>query len=155
MLMVHYFDAAEVLNVFALKLKIEFDAAISITILTPLLSNKWMLSWTELLKNERFFPAVPTVSSGRELFEFLLNNQVEPPSNLAFFYRQLKEGGRLSASGSFAGGYHCKAYIASLLTSEHDVKDFKEGLDMPDIEWICQIDEVLENFMAGHFSCIT
>ena len=96
---------------------------------------------------ERFFPALPAVSSGRELIEFLnLNNQVEPPSNLAFFYQQLKEGGCLSASGrSFAGGYHCKAYIASLLTSsERDVKDFKEGLDMPDIEGICQID-------AGNF----
>ena len=95
------------------------------------------------------------VSSGRELIEFL-NNQVEPPSNLAFFYQQLKEGGCLSSSGSFAGGYHCEAYIASFLTSsEHDVKYFKEGLDMPDIEGICQIDEVLENFKAGHFSCIT
>ena len=155
MLMVHYFDAAEVLDDFALKLKNTSDAAISITILTPPLSNKRMLSWTKLLKNERFFPAVPMVSSGRELFEFL-NNQVEPPSNLTFFYRQLKEGGRLSASGSFAGRYHCEAYIASLLTSsECDVKDFKEGLDMPDIEGICQIDEVLENFKAGHFSCIT
>ena len=98
---------------------------------------------------------LPAVSSGRELIEFL-NNQVEPLSNLTFFYQQLKEGGHLSASGSFAGGYHCKAYIASLLTSlERDVKNFKEGLDMPDIEGICQIDEVLENFKAGHFSCIT
>ena len=107
---------------------------------------------------ERFFPVLPVVSSGRELIEFLnLNNQVEPPSNLAFFYQQLKEGGCLSASGrSFAGGYHCEAYIASLLTSlERDVKDFKEGLDTPDIEGICRIDEVLENFKAGHFSCIT
>ena len=96
------------------------------------------------------------VSSGRELIEFL-NNQVEPLSNFAFFYQQLKEGGCLSASGrSFAGGYYCEAYIASLLTSsEHDVKNFKEGLDTPDIEGICQIDEVLENFKAGHFSCIT
>ena len=152
MLMIHYFDAAEVLGDFASKLKIEPNAAISITILTPLLSNKWMLPWTELLKNESLFPALPAVSSGRELIEFL-NNQVEPPSNLTFFYQELKEGGRLSASGrGFAGGYHCEAYIASLLTSsEHDVKDFKEGLDMPDIEGICQIDEVLEIFKASHF----
>ena len=114
-----------------------------------------MLPWTKLLENKRLFPALPAVSSGRELIEFL-NNQVEPLSNLAFFYQQLKEGGRLSASGSFAGRYHCEAYIASLLTSsEHDVKDFKEGLDTPDIEGICQIDEVLEIFKAGHFSCIT
>ena len=107
---------------------------------------------------EHFFPVLPAVSSGRELIEFLnLNNQVEPPSNLAFFYQQLKEGGRLSASGrSFAGGYHCEAYIVSLLTSsERDVKDFKEGLDTPDIKGICQIDEVLEIFKASHFSCIT
>ena len=49
----------------------------------------------------------------------------------------------------FAGVYHCKAYIASLLTSsECDVKDFKEGLDT---EGICQIDVVLENFKASHF----
>ena len=114
-----------------------------------------MLPWTELLKNEHFFPVVPAVSSGRDLIEFL-NNQVEPLSNLTFFYWQLKEGGHLSASGSFAGGYHCEAYIASLPTSsKRDVKDFKEGLDTPDIEGICQIDEVLENFKAGHFSCIT
>ena len=38
MLMIHYFDAAEVLGDFASKLKIEPDAAISITILTPPLS---------------------------------------------------------------------------------------------------------------------
>ena len=56
MLMVHYFDAAEVLNVFASKLKIESDAAISITILTPPLSNKRMLSWTELLKKRALLP---------------------------------------------------------------------------------------------------
>ena len=155
MLMIHYFDAAEVLGDFASKLKIEPDTAISITILTPPLSNKWMLSWTELLENEHLFPVLPAVSSGRELIEFL-NNSVKLLSNLAFFY-QVKEDGCLSASGrGFAGTYHCEAYIASLLTSsECDVKDFKEGLDMPDIEGICQIDEVLENFKAGQFSCIT
>ena len=38
MLMIHYFDATEVLGDFASKLKIEPDAAISITILTPPLS---------------------------------------------------------------------------------------------------------------------
>ena len=43
MLMIHYFDAAEVLGGFALKLKIEPDAAISITILTPPLSNRWVI----------------------------------------------------------------------------------------------------------------
>ena len=85
MLMIHYFDAAEVLGDFASKLKIEPDAAISITILTPLLSNKWMLPWTELLENKHFFPVLPAVSSGRELIEFL-NNQVEPLSNFAFFF---------------------------------------------------------------------
>ena len=73
MLMVHYFNATEVLHVFASKLKIEPNAAISITILTPPLSNKWMLLWTELLKNERFFPALPAVSSGRELIITKLN----------------------------------------------------------------------------------
>ena len=136
---------------FALKLKIKPNAAISITILTPLLSNRQMLPWTELLENEHLFHVLPAVSSGRELIEFL-NNQVEPPSNLTFFYQELKEGGCLSASGrGFAGMYHCIAYIASLLTSEHVVKDFKEGLDMPDIEGICQIDKVLEIFKANHF----
>ena len=104
-----------------------------------------------MLENKRLFPALPAVSSGRELIEFL-NNSVKPPSNLAFFYQELKEGGCLSASGGFTGVYHCKAYIASLLMSlECDVKDFKEGLDTPDIEGICQIDEVLENFKASHF----
>ena len=159
MLMVHYFNAAEVLNGFASKLKNKPDAAISITILTPLLSNKQMLPWTELLENERLFPVLPAVSSGRDLIEFLNNpvNINEVPSNIVSFYQELKEGGCFSASGrGYAGTYHCKAYITSLLTSsEHDVKDFKEGLDTPDIEGICQIDEVLENFKAGHFSCIT
>ena len=114
-----------------------------------------MLPWTKLLENKRLFPALPAVSSGRNLIEFL-DNPVEVPSNLAFFYQELKEGGHLSASGrGFAGAYHCEAYIASLLTSsERDVKDFKEGLDTPDIEGICQIDEVLEKleiFKASHF----
>ena len=148
MLMIHYFDATEVLGDFASKLKIKPDAAISITILTPPLSNRQMLPWTKLLENKRLFPALPAVSSGRELIEFL-NNPVKP----RLFYQELKEGGCLSASGrGFAGAYHCKAYIASLLTSsEHDVKDFKEGLDTPDIEGICQIDEELEIFKASHF----
>ena len=86
------------------------------------------------------------------MVEFL-NNPVKVLSNLAFFYQELKEGGRLSASGrGFTGAYHCKAYIASLLTSsECDVKDFKEGLDMPDIKETCQIDMVLEIFKASHF----
>ena len=129
MLMIHYFDAAEVLGDFAPKLKIEPDAAISITILTPLLSNKWMLPWTELLENEHLFHVLPAVSSGRDLIEFL-NNPVKVLSNLVSFYQELKEGGHLSASErGFAGMYHCEAYIASLLTSsERDVKDFKEGL---------------------------
>ena len=153
MLMIHYFDAAEVIGGFASKPKIEPDTAISITILTPPLSNRQMIPLTKLLENEHLFPVLPAVSSGRELIEFL-NNSVEPLSNLAFFYQELKEGGCLSASGRcFAGMYHCKAYIASFLTSsEHDVKDFKEGLDTPDIEGICQIDDVLENFKASHFS---
>ena len=96
MLMIHYFDAAEVLGDFASKLKFEPNAAISITILTPPLSNKQMLPWTELLENKRLFPELPAVSSGRELIEFL-NNSVEPLSNLTFFYQELKEGGCLSA----------------------------------------------------------
>ena len=97
-------------------------------------------------------PCATCVSSGRYLIEFL-NNPVEVPSNLISFYQELKEGGCLSASErGFAGMYHCKAYIASLLTSsEHDVKNFKEGLDTPDIEGICQIDVVLEIFKASHF----
>ena len=153
MLMIHYFDTAEVLGDFASKLKIKPDAAISITILTPLLSNKRMLPWTKLLENKCLFPALPVVSSGRDLIEFL-NNPVKVPSNLTFFYQELKEGGCLSASErGFAGMYHCEAYIASLLTSlEHDVKHFKEGLDT---EGIHQIDVVLESFKASHFSCIT
>ena len=159
MLMIHYFDATEVLGGFASKPKIKPNAAISIMVLTPLLSNRQMIPWTELPENERLFPAIPVVSSGRDLIEFLNNpvNINEVLSNIISFYQKLKEGGRFSASGrGFAGTYHCEAYIASLLTSlERDVKDFKEGLDTPDIEGICQIGEVLEIFKAGHFSCIT
>ena len=144
--MMHYFDATEVLGDFASKLKIKPDAAISITILTPPLSNRQMLPWTKLLENKRLFPALPAVSSGRDLIEFL-NNQVKVPSNLVSFYQELKEGGCLSASErGFTGVYHCEAYIASLLTSSEC--DFKEGLDT---EGICQIDVVLENFKASHF----
>ena len=149
MLMIHYFNAAEVLGGFALKPKIEPNTAISITILTPPLSNRQMTPWTKLLENEHLFSALPAVSSGRDLIEFL-NNPVEVLSNLISFYQELKEGGCLSASErGFAGMYHCKAYIASLLTSsECDVKDFKEGLDT---EGIHQIDVMLEKFKASHF----
>ena len=156
MLMIHYFNATEVLGGFALKPKIEPDTAISITILTPPLSNRWMIPWTEFLENERLFPALPAVSSGRDLIEFLNKpvNINEVPSNIISFYQELKEGGHFSASGrGFAGAYHCKAYIASLLTSsERDVKDFKEGLDIEGSVRLMRCWKILRQVT---FSCIT
>ena len=43
---------------------------------------------TKLLENECLFPALPAVSSGRDLIEFL-NNPVEVPSNLVSFYQEV------------------------------------------------------------------
>ena len=133
MLMIHYFNAAEVLGDFALKLKIKPDAAISITILTPPLSNKWMLPWTKLLENKSLFPVLPVVSSGRELIEFL-NNPVEPLSNLTFFYQELKEGGCLSASGrGFTGTYLVKPILPPSLPPRRVMSRISRRV------WICQI----------------
>ena len=91
MLMVHYFDATEVLHDFASKLKIEPNAAISITVLTPSLSNRQMIPWTELPENKHLFPVIPVVSSGRDLIEFLNNpvNINEVLSNIIRSWRKV------------------------------------------------------------------
>ena len=72
-LMVHYFDAAKVFTSFfgSLELCHLPMPTISITILSPPLPDHKMLTWTELLGTERFFPIVPGGLSGKDFIEFL------------------------------------------------------------------------------------
>jgi hypothetical protein len=70
-LMVHYFDASKVLTVYFSSMT---NVSISVKILSPPLPSKEMLSWTDLLATEHFFPAVPKKLSGKDLSEFLTNS---------------------------------------------------------------------------------
>ena len=68
MLLMHYFDAADVLVWYAQTWK---PKAISISILSPPQPDRTMLPWTELLETERFFPTVFGQSSGKDFVKFL------------------------------------------------------------------------------------
>jgi hypothetical protein len=70
MLMVHYFDAADVLALHVKKLDLKTNG-LSIKILVPPLPNKIMLPWEKLLENERLFPAQRGKPSGKEFADFL------------------------------------------------------------------------------------
>jgi hypothetical protein len=67
MLMVHYFDSADVLTSHVGKVKPD---TISITILSPQLPDTKMLPWTKVLKTERFFRTVPGKTTGKEFIAF-------------------------------------------------------------------------------------
>lgn len=69
-LMVHYFDATQVLAAHIAPLECTFDT-ISITILSPPLPDKQMLPWTDLLENERYFPTLTGYPSGNDFITFL------------------------------------------------------------------------------------
>ena len=72
MLMVHCFNATDVLvsHIKALDPK---SNAISISILSPPNPDKKLLTWTELLGDECFFPAVCEEPSGKDFIKFLKN----------------------------------------------------------------------------------
>lgn len=74
MLMVHYFDAADIL-LNHLRKSIN-PGAFSITLLSPPAPVKEMLPWTDLLKNEHFFPTLPNESSGEDFITFLKSSKV-------------------------------------------------------------------------------
>jgi hypothetical protein len=68
-LMVHYFDAADVIVQHIKQLNIN-RVCFSITIVTPTHPDKVFLPWSELLENEFLFPTVPGQSSGKEFVRF-------------------------------------------------------------------------------------
>ena len=72
-LMVHYFDAIQVLalHVASWEPKLRTPDTISITILTPPRPDNQMLSWTALLETERYFPTLPGQTSGKDFVKFL------------------------------------------------------------------------------------
>ena len=110
-LMVHYFDATEVLvtHVGTWNQQPETSDALSITILSPPLPDtKIMLPWTELLESDRFFPALPGESSGKDFVKFLTdcsnanNLRVKDIITVIEFLKQVPESGPLAPPDSLA-----------------------------------------------------
>lgn len=118
MLMVHYFDAASVLNKHIQSLS-HSRAAISITIMSPPLPDRKMLTWIEVLKSDRFFPKLETEAPGEDFIKFLQGNLDLAKSDHcdADFYRNLKDGPLFN--GIFSGKPHVEAYMSTLITSGH------------------------------------
>ena len=152
-LMVHYFDAADILTTHVRGLtKQQPHAKISITILTPPQSDKRMLSFTELLESERFFPTLPDEPTGRELAEFFRTtpDAVDCGDKRGpTFYEQLMKGSRVA----FSGSNHCEAYIASLLAFEGRSvgrgAEFEElNISKLDVE---KVTKLLLKIKASHF----
>jgi hypothetical protein len=125
MLMVHYFDAASVLNKHMRSLSP--NATISITIMSPPLPDRKMLTWIEVLKSDRFFPKLETEAPGEDFIKFLQGNLDSDNSDDntlatsdhrdAHFYHSLKKGPLFH--GTFSGKPHAEAYMSSLITSGH------------------------------------
>jgi hypothetical protein len=125
MLMVHYFDAASVLNKHMRSLSP--NAIISITIMSPPLPDRKMLTWIEVLKSDRFFPKLETEAPGEDFIKFLQGNLDSDNSDDntsatsdhrdALFYQSLKKGPLFH--GTFSGKPHAEAYLSSLITSGH------------------------------------
>ena len=154
MLMVHYFGAASVLTKQMLG---QPGAALSITIMSPPVPDDKMLTWIQLLENERFFPKLETESSGKDYITFLrsievsdyLDDNNEATSHLAKFSKSLKEGPLHSGCGS-KGTYHAEAYFASLLTfAAQSDGPSSEGLDSLTSQ-AHQITKVLDQIKVGH-----
>jgi hypothetical protein len=164
MLMVRYFDAASVLTE---HVNNHPDAPVSITIVSPPVPDNKMLTWIELLGNERFFPTLVTESSGKDFIKFLRESDYpcdnnEATSDYAKFYKNLK-GGPLHSGVGFYGKHHAEAYISSLLTfwfqSKGHVAPFSEGFDTLTPQAMHQIKDLLDKIKVGHsfitLSCIT
>jgi len=84
-LIVHYFDAGHVLTKYVCSLGLDHrDSSwdITISILTPPLPDKTMITWIELLSSELFFPTPPGGSSGTDLIDFLSKACVQDKSSM-------------------------------------------------------------------------
>ena len=81
-LMVHYFDATQVLAAHVATFPIQCTPhdTLSITILSPPLPGNEMLPWTEILKSDRFFPTLHGETSGDEFISFLKKSYDEDTS---------------------------------------------------------------------------
>ena len=94
-LMVHYFDAADVIVQHIRHSKPNRDrdrAGFSITIITPPQPDKVLLPWSKLLENEVLFPPIPGKSSGKEFVRFLSSM---PKVNLAMFTKAIDSATQL------------------------------------------------------------
>lgn len=117
-LMLHYFDAAQVLLTHVNSCDPHIPA-ISITIITPPVPDDQMLPWTTLLEDESFFPTRDGEHSGKDFIEFLKNDRArEPTKKQEAFYNSL-DTGPLQTGKGFTGKHHCEAYLATLLTIEY------------------------------------
>jgi hypothetical protein len=93
-LMLHHFDAVDVLITHFTLPGNSPPPKTSITILSPPYPEKKMLSWTKLLEDERFFPNLPEESSGKEFIEFLTDASADVPrdtNEIIKLTKQLKE----------------------------------------------------------------
>lgn len=78
-LMVHHFDAIHVLDHHLMNLKSSSPIDISIMILYPSLPDGNMLTWKELIENEKYFPPIPHTPdqpSAADLISFLASTTI-------------------------------------------------------------------------------
>jgi hypothetical protein len=96
-LMVHYFDAADLLMTHVKPFEELPPLKASITILSPPYPDDLMLSWTKLLEDERFFPTPQAGElSGKDFIKFLTDTSADVPTmpdlnKILTLTRQLKE----------------------------------------------------------------
>jgi hypothetical protein len=156
MLMVHYFDAASVLAKHNSAL--QPGATISIAIMSPPIPDGKMLTWVDLLENERFFPALETESSGKDFIKFLsdiiaTDYRSAEPDHVVQFYNNLK--GSLKTGQHFSGKPHAEAYIAAMLAFGAQfvghVVPFGEGPQADTLTPATRhIKELLDKIKVGH-----
>jgi hypothetical protein len=163
-LMIHYFDATKVLTSYVKHYKSDSDRQTGttdrvhdipmITVLSLPYPRNEMLPWTTLLRSQRLFPDLPNQPSGEEFINLLTSKFDDTSSNLARFYKSLKDGS-LHSGNTLTGVYHCETYIACLLllllSHPGVVDDFEGQLNMlHGKEEIEQMKAVLEEFKASN-----
>jgi hypothetical protein len=167
-LMVHYFEAARVLASYVKQHTSSLPGNshhIPIKILSLPRPKGRMSVWTELLKDERIFPARRGKPSGEDYIKFLQcgYESLDLPKKLPntaskwdHFYKSLKDG-PLKRGEGFSGAYHCEAYIASLLVfmelASEDKHSFgQQSADMPapNLEQVEQMKALLAELQASN-----
>lgn len=156
-LMVHYFDAAEVLIKYT---DIIRPNDMSILILSPPIPDRQILPWVNLLSNNYYFPTPDGQIQGEEFIK-LIREDMESAGQILnvshryglSFYENLQRGPLSNGQGT-SDTYHCEAYIASLLTVALDHRgqlsdEFKDYLEKLSPEEGDQMKDLLDKVKAS------